>query len=109
MTNWPLGVGIVGLGRAFMLTLPALVRHNSIRIAAAMDPRPEARARFETEFGARGYDSLEGLLGDPAVEAVYIASPHSRPEGMYWSKSQWRRRWPIALRWPMQPTTRERS
>ena len=76
MTSEPLGVGIVGLGRAFMLTLPALVRHTFIRIAAAMDPRPEARARFETEFGARGYDSLEGLLGDPAVEAVYIASPH---------------------------------
>lgn len=77
MTSEPLGVGIVGLGRAFMLTLPALLGHASIRIAGAMDPRPEARARFENEFRTRSYETLEGLLGDLAVEAVYIASPHA--------------------------------
>lgn len=72
----PIGLGVIGLGRGFMLTLPALRAHPGVRLVAAVDPRPDARAAFSREFSARAYAGIEALLADPAVEAVYIASPH---------------------------------
>jgi len=69
-------LGVAGLGRAFVLMLPTLVRHPRVQLVAAADPRAEARARFADDFGARSYDSVEALCADPAVDAVYIATPH---------------------------------
>jgi len=71
-----LRLGVVGLGRAFMLMLPTLANHPKLKLVAAVDPRPEARMRFAEEFGARTYGTVEDLAADPAVDAVYIASPH---------------------------------
>lgn len=72
----PLGLGVIGLGRAFTLMLPTFVAHPRIALVAASDPRADAIARFEAEFGASGYASAEALCSDPTVEAVYVASPH---------------------------------
>jgi len=69
-------VGVAGLGRAFMLTLPALVGDRRVELVAAADPRPEARERFASEFGAPAYASVEELCADVAVEVVYVATPH---------------------------------
>jgi phthalate 4,5-cis-dihydrodiol dehydrogenase len=71
-----LQLGVIGLGRAFMLMLPTLAHHPRQRLLAAVDPRPEARERFAADFDARTYASIEELCEDPAVEAVYIATPH---------------------------------
>ncbi len=84
MTNGierPLRLGVVGLGRAFMLMLPTLARHPLVRLVAASDPREEARRQFETDFStseeaAKTYGSVETLCADATVEALYIASPH---------------------------------
>lgn len=72
----PIQLGIAGLGRGFMLMLPTFTAHPLVRLVAAADPRPEARARFETDFAARTYTDVESLCADPEVEAVYIATPH---------------------------------
>lgn len=77
----PLRLGVVGLGRAFMLMLPTFSRHPRVRLVAASDPRPEARRQFETDFStasalARSYADVEALCADPSVEALYVASPH---------------------------------
>ena len=72
----PLRLGVAGLGRGFMLMLPSLRRHPLVQLVSAADPRPEARAAFETEFAATSHDSVAALCADPAVEAVYIATPH---------------------------------
>jgi phthalate 4,5-cis-dihydrodiol dehydrogenase len=69
-------LGAIGLGRGFMLTLPALTATTDIKLRAAFDIRPEARKKFAEEFAAKTYDSLDGVLADPEVEAVYIATPH---------------------------------
>ncbi|WP_037556823.1 Gfo/Idh/MocA family oxidoreductase [Sphingopyxis sp. LC363] len=69
-------LGIVGLGRGFMLTLPALRAHPRIKLMGAFDVRAEARERFATEFDCLRYDSLEALLAAPAIDAIYIATPH---------------------------------
>lgn len=76
MTFEPIRLGIVGLGRAFALTAPALRADRRIDLVAACAPRADSRAAFEAEFGGRGYAGLDGLLGHPGLEAVYIATPH---------------------------------
>ena len=48
-----LRLGVAGLGRGFMLMLPTLAHHPKLTLAAAADPRPEARDQFAREFGAR--------------------------------------------------------
>ena len=74
--NTPVRLGVVGLGRAFTLMLPTLSQHPLVRLVAATDPRPDARARFAQDFGAAVYPDIATLCADPSVQAVYIASPH---------------------------------
>ena len=76
MADRPLRLGIAGLGRAFTLMLPTFAADPRIALVAATDLRPEARKRFEEDFAAKTYDTVEALCADPAVEAVYIATPH---------------------------------
>ncbi|EQB11147.1 Gfo/Idh/MocA family oxidoreductase [Sphingobium lactosutens] len=71
-----LQLGVIGLGRGFMLTLPALLRHPRIELAGAFDLRPGALTRFSEEFGRPGYAEMNTLLANPNIDAVYIATPH---------------------------------
>jgi phthalate 4,5-cis-dihydrodiol dehydrogenase len=71
-----ISLGVIGLGRAFLATAPALLAHPTIRIAGVADPRPEARAAAGADFGVPAHDDAEALCRDPAIDAVYIASPH---------------------------------
>ena len=70
-----LRIGVAGLGRAFALTAPAF-RDPRVQVVAGADPRPEARRRFKQEYKARVFPTVEALCDDPAVEVVYIATPH---------------------------------
>lgn len=76
MSSSPLRLGVVGLGRAFSLMLPTFVADPRVQLAAASDPREQARAQFSLDFGSPVYATVEELSADPAVEAIYIASPH---------------------------------
>ena len=76
MNGRPLRLGVAGLGRAFSLMLPTFASDPRVTLMAAADPRREARERFASEFGARVYDTVEGLCSDANVDAVYIATPH---------------------------------
>lgn len=69
-------MGVAGLGRAFTLMLPTLLKDSRIRLVAACDPREDARAKFALDFDAPVYADIEGLASNPEVEAIYIASPH---------------------------------
>jgi phthalate 4,5-cis-dihydrodiol dehydrogenase len=71
-----LKLGVAGLGRAFAVMLPTLVRDPRIALVGAADPRPEARAQFEADFQCKVYREFEDLCADPNVEAVYVATPH---------------------------------
>ena len=75
MTKRVLQLGVIGLGRAFTLMLPTFVADKRVKLVAAADPRPEARALFQREFG-RAHESIEVLCANPVVDAIYIASPH---------------------------------
>src|SRR6478672_10941884 len=76
MTNRQLKMGVVGLGRAFTLMLPTFVHDSRVTLVGATDPIAQARAQFEKDFGAPSYESIEALCANPAVEVLYIASPH---------------------------------
>jgi phthalate 4,5-cis-dihydrodiol dehydrogenase len=71
-----LRLGAIGLGRAAATMLPSLVAHPHVRLTAAADPNPAARARFEADFGGTTYTTAEALCAAPDVDAVYIATPH---------------------------------
>jgi phthalate 4,5-cis-dihydrodiol dehydrogenase len=70
-----LRIGVAGLGRAFSVMLPTF-RDPRVALVAAADPRPEARARFAQDFSSQTCETAEELCADPAVEIVYVATPH---------------------------------
>ncbi|KAF1023061.1 MAG: putative 4,5-dihydroxyphthalate dehydrogenase [Paracidovorax wautersii] len=72
----PLRLGVCGLWRAFSLMLPTLLGDPRVTLAAACDPREQARAQFARDFDAPVHDSIEALAQDPGVEVIYVASPH---------------------------------
>ena len=71
-----LQLGVAGLGRAFTLMLPTFLADPRVRLAGACDPRAAARAQFSRDFGVPVHDSIEALLADPCIDAIYIATPH---------------------------------
>lgn len=72
----PLRLGVLGLGRAFTLMVPTFAQDARVRLVAAFDPREGARAAFAATFGGRPHASAEAVCADPAVEWVYVATPH---------------------------------
>ena len=74
--NRKLRIGVVGLGRAFTVMLPTFTADARVALVAAADPRPEARARFVQDFSGAAYGTVEDLCADPAIEIVYVATPH---------------------------------
>jgi phthalate 4,5-cis-dihydrodiol dehydrogenase len=71
-----LRLGVIGLGRAFSLMVPTFAHHPHVEIIAGTDLRADARERFASDFAARAHASVEALVDDPRVEAVYISTPH---------------------------------
>ncbi len=69
-------LGVVGLGRAFSLMLPTFLADERVVLAAACDPRDTARRQFARDFGAPVYEDLSEMACSPAIDAVYVASPH---------------------------------
>ena len=76
MAEAPLRIGVAGLGRAFSIMLPTLVADARVRLVGATDPLAPARRRFEADFGAPTYDSVQALCAAPDVQLVYVATPH---------------------------------
>jgi phthalate 4,5-cis-dihydrodiol dehydrogenase len=71
-----LRIGVAGLGRAFSLMVPAFTLDPRVALVAGADPRPEARSRFQADFGAPAFDSVEQLVAQAGVDVVYVATPH---------------------------------
>jgi phthalate 4,5-cis-dihydrodiol dehydrogenase len=71
-----LGLGIVGLGLAGSVMVHAAAAHPGFILKAAADPHRAPRAAFERDFNARAYSDIEQLCADPAIDVVYIGTPH---------------------------------
>ncbi len=72
-----LGWGIIGAGGiADRRTMPAMLLSERSQIAAVMEVDGGVSEALRAKYGAaRAYTSAEALMRDPAVDAVYIASP----------------------------------
>ena len=76
MSEAPIQLGILGLGRAFTLMLPTFANDKRIKLVAAFDPRKSACELFTQDFGGVSHDSVEDLCANPDVEWIYVATPH---------------------------------
>ena len=71
-----LGLGIAGLGMAGAVMVRAAAGHSGVRLCAAADPHEAPRLAFARDFNARACADIAELCADPAVDIVYIATPH---------------------------------
>ena len=89
--------GFIGLGsiaRRFGNCFPYASGAEIYAVASRSQEKADA---FGAEFGAtRCYGSYEALVNDPAVDIVYIGTPHNLPQAAYPARSQ--RRQTCALR-----------
>jgi len=72
----PIGLGIAGLGMAGAVMVHAAAAHPDFVLKAAADPLQGPREAFAKDHNARTYADMKMLVKDPAVEVVYIATPH---------------------------------
>jgi phthalate 4,5-cis-dihydrodiol dehydrogenase len=72
----PIRIGVAGLGRAFTLMLPTFAADERVRLVAAADPLPAARAQFTRDFGGPAFADVDAMCSRRDVDAVYIATPH---------------------------------
>ncbi|MEY3612242.1 MAG: hypothetical protein RJB14_1964 [Pseudomonadota bacterium] len=75
--NHPIGLGVIGMGRAFTLMLPTWTSDPRIRLIAAHDPRHSACLAFQETLGGVACQQPDEVCAHPDVEWVYIASPHA--------------------------------
>jgi predicted dehydrogenase/aryl-alcohol dehydrogenase-like predicted oxidoreductase len=80
--NTSLNWGILGAGRIAGIFARALKRSRTGRLAAIGSRSAEKAAAFAAEHGGTAHGSYEALLADPAVQAIYIATPH--PDHAAW-------------------------
>jgi len=74
--NKQLGFGFVGAGEIAMASAEALRGADHGFLARVYDTRADLAGDLAERYGAKSVDSVEALLGDPAVQAVYICVPH---------------------------------
>lgn len=79
MSRGPVGWAIIGCGRVSdRRVAPAITRAADATLAAVCSRRMDVARDFAARHGAaRSHDSIESLLADSAVQAVYIGTPNS--------------------------------
>lgn len=72
----PVGVALVGVGsHARRNALPALAACEAVRLVGVHGRDPGRRAEEARRWGCEDYPTLDALLADARVEAVYVALP----------------------------------
>jgi predicted dehydrogenase len=80
------GVAVLSLGRLSVeQILPALAQCRHARLAALVSGTPDKLARVGEQYSVSaehryGYDDLDRIADDPAVEIVYVVAPNARHE-----------------------------
>jgi phthalate 4,5-cis-dihydrodiol dehydrogenase len=68
--------GLIGVGVGARQLLPALTGGAHAQLIAAADLRTDALNSLQQKFGIRTYSSVDALVGDAEVEAVWVATPN---------------------------------
>ena len=73
-----MNIAFLGAGRIAHVLAKTMVQMNDVTLCAVAARDLSRAEAFATEYGfAKAYGSYEEMLLDPAVELVYIATPHS--------------------------------
>jgi phthalate 4,5-cis-dihydrodiol dehydrogenase len=72
----PIKLGVVGLGRAFMLMLPTFLKDERIQLVGAAARNDKQLADFLEQFPDSTVGDLTALCADDNIDAIYVATPH---------------------------------
>ena len=73
----PLRIGLVGCGYQGKSLTTAATRTTTVSVVACADPDARAAEKVvELVPGATTHPSVEALLGEAAVDAIFVATPH---------------------------------
>lgn len=76
MAERKLKLGILGLGRSgWNIHARAMMENDKYTVAAVADPVEERRQEAIDTFGCKAYDDPQGVIDDPDVEVVVVATP----------------------------------
>ncbi|HEY2458652.1 MAG TPA: Gfo/Idh/MocA family oxidoreductase [Candidatus Acidoferrum sp.] len=78
MSNSPVMVGIVGLGRWAKVLTKASSKSEKIKIVAGFSRSEEKRQAFQAETGVPAAPSMEALLSQPEIEGVILTVPNEQ-------------------------------
>ena len=78
MSNYPIKVGIVGLGRWATVLTRAAAKSDKIRIVSGFSRSAEKRNKFAQEMGVPAAPDLQTLLADPAIKGVILTVPNEQ-------------------------------
>ena len=71
-----LGFGFIGAGEIAVQSAQGVQASTHARLVRVVDPHGDLAADLARRYGGTPAASVEELLVDPAVQAVYIATPH---------------------------------
>lgn len=76
MTDFPIGLGVIGCGWAAGEIARATRQLPALRIVVACDADPARAQAFAEKTSARLAANIDDLLADPDVSTVYVGLPH---------------------------------
>ncbi len=68
--------GVIGCGTAAVPVSAAIAASQTAELVVVQDANPAMAQDLSEKLGVRRVDTVEQVLSDPGVEAVYIAVPH---------------------------------
>jgi len=78
VTDSPVRVGIVGLGRWAKVLTKAASKSEKIKIVAGYSRSDEKRQDFQAETGVPSAATIEALLGDSSIDGVILTVPNEQ-------------------------------
>jgi len=78
MSNTPIKVGIVGLGRWARVLARAAQKSDKLKIVAGYSRSEEKRAAFEKETGVPAAPDMKALLSNPEIRGVILTVPNEQ-------------------------------
>ena len=78
MSNPPVKLAIVGLGRWAKVLTRASAQSQKLKIVAGYSRSEEKRAAFEKELGVKAAPDLKAILGNPEIKGVILTVPNEQ-------------------------------
>lgn len=78
MSNAPIKVGIVGLGRWAKVLTRAAKQSDKLKIVSGYSRSEEKRAAFENEMGVPAVPDMKAMLSNPEIKGVILTVPNEQ-------------------------------